>query len=100
MSNFDIWGLVKALWLLLVGVVAWMGRRAILRLEHLENNAVLKADFDKAISDMKEERTRMHRENLDILKRLEDKIDLGAQATMAERTRQLEARVDQLDRRK
>src|SRR5882757_6707409 len=81
----DGWKIAEVLWVLLNGVLVWLGQRAVARLDRLEHKAVLKEDFDKAIGDIKAERSRMHTENLLVLERIEKKIDVAAQATIVER---------------
>lgn len=94
--QFDPWRIVEVLWLLLTGVLAWIGQRAIKRLDQLESEAVRKIDFEKAISEIHAERLRLHGENQEILKRIESKIDVGAQATMQEKLRNLETKLERL----
>jgi hypothetical protein len=117
LSQIDGWQIAQGLWVILTGFLVWAGRRAMNRLDELEDRAVMKEDFDKAIADIRSERSKMHEENKEILGRIEDKIDIGAQATLVEKVRYLEdrvanhdsyvrvidvlrSRVDQLDRRR
>jgi hypothetical protein len=96
LNQFDAWQIAQGLWVLLTAFLAWVGKRALTRLDSLEKEAVRKEDFDKAIADMKAERKSMHDQNKEILSRIEDKIDIAAQAAMIERLKNLEQRLERV----
>lgn len=96
LNQLDAWQIAQGLWALLTAFLVWVGKRALTRLEELERKAVMKEDFDKAIADMKAERKAMHDQNLEVLERIEGKIDVAAQATMTERIKNLESRIERL----
>lgn len=95
LSQFDYsWKVIEILWSILMAFLLWVGQRAIGRLDKLESKAVLQEDFDKALLEIRQERSRMHEENKEILARIESKIDVGLQATMQEKIRSLEERLE------
>jgi len=69
----------------LMGVVAWLGKRSLDRLDVLERTTVTR-----------EEQQGMHRENQATLRRIEDKLDSNQPSVMASRLERAESDIRDL----
>jgi hypothetical protein len=86
LDQLDGWKVAQAIFFLFVAFLAYLGRSALQRIEKLESEAVRKEAFEKA-----------HNENKETLARIEDKIDIAAQATLIEQVREIKATVGKLE---
>ena len=58
-----------------MSLLAWMGKRQINRIDRLEQSAVTREELAKTLSQMREDRLQMHRENREELKYIRDRLD-------------------------
>ena len=97
LDQLDGWKVAEVAIALFLGLFSYFARSYLREFKTLQQEAVRKEAFDKAINEIKTERRTMHEENKDILARIEGKIDVAAQATLIEQVRTLSAGLGKLD---
>lgn len=86
LEQLDGWKVAQVVFYLFVAFLCYVGRSIVSRLDRLELEAVRKGEFDKA-----------HTENRETLQRIEDKIDIAAQATLIEQVREIKTTVGKIE---
>lgn len=91
-----------------VALLWWMFRSTTRRVDVLEREAVRKEEFNKEVETMRADHASMHEENKAdrraaqeetraLLARIESKIDVAAQATLAEQVRMISIELGKLE---
>jgi Tfp pilus assembly protein PilO len=69
----------KAIFIVLLGafmsLLAWMGRREQKRIDDLKENSVTREELAKTLTQMREDRLQMHRENREELRYIRERVD-------------------------
>jgi hypothetical protein len=74
----DLRSALSALAAAFSGVLLWIGKREVKRIDNLETavgQCVKKEDFETRLAQWQEERRQMHDENRDTLSRIHERVD-------------------------
>lgn len=65
------------LWLfgVLMGLMAWLGKRQVTRIDDLEKQGVTREELSEALTQLREDRLCMHNENRDELRYIRNRLD-------------------------
>lgn len=58
-----------------MALLAWLGKRQIKRIDDLEEDSVTREELSKTLTQMREDRLQMHRENREELKYIRERVD-------------------------
>jgi hypothetical protein len=86
-DQLDGWKFSQIVGYLFLSLLGFLGVRSINRIDALEKNAIGRDEFDKAMDQIRTERAAMHAENRDYLRRIEEKLDIAAMASLTELVR-------------
>lgn len=59
----------------LMGLMLWLGRREVKRIDDLEKHSVTRDELATTLSQLREDRLRMHNENREELRYIRDRVD-------------------------
>jgi hypothetical protein len=59
----------------LMALLAWLGRRQMRRIDDLERNSVTREELSQTLTQMREDRLQMHRENREELRYIRERVD-------------------------
>jgi len=71
MNDLDGWKAFQLASTFVVGILAWLGKRAVDKIERLQDNSVTRSELKENMALMREERQSMHQENQNHLDRIE-----------------------------
>lgn len=58
-----------------MALLAWVGKRLHDRVDRLDRTALTREEFRDALTEMREDRERMHEQNQDTLNRIHERVD-------------------------
>lgn len=71
----DAKSIILALFGALMGLMLWFGRREVRRIDELEKHSVTRDELAKTLTQMREDRLQMHRENREELRYIRERVD-------------------------
>lgn len=65
------------LWLFgaIMALLTWLGKRQVKRIDDLERTSVSREELAKTLTQMREDRLQMHKENREELRYIRDRVD-------------------------
>jgi cytochrome oxidase assembly protein ShyY1 len=64
-------GLIGAM----MALLTWLGKRQVRRIDDLERHSVTREELSKTLTQMREDRLQMHRENREELRYIRERVD-------------------------
>lgn len=71
----DAKSIILSLFGALVGLMLWLGRREVRRIDDLEKQSVTRDELSKTLNQMRDDRLQMHRENREELRYIRERVD-------------------------
>lgn len=71
----DAKSIILGLFGALMALGTWLGRREVKRIDDLERNSVTRDELSKTLTQMREDRLQMHRENREELRYIRERVD-------------------------
>lgn len=59
----------------MMALLTWLGRRQITRIDDLERESVTREELSNTLTQMREDRLQMHRENREELRYIRERVD-------------------------